>query len=123
MNNIAQLVECVHILEDAEELVNSLLESDLAEIITPYTPKAGAATGAVEAPRGILYHHIEIDEQGKVAKADCIIPTTQNNANIHLDLQALVQQALKEGKSDGEITKLCEMVVRSYDPCISCSVH
>ncbi len=123
MNNIAQLVECVHILEDAGELVNSLLESDLAEIKTPYTPKAGAATGAVEAPRGILYHHLEIDERGKVAKADCIIPTTQNNGNIHRDLQPLVEQTLREGKNDGEITKLCEMLVRSYDPCISCSVH
>ena len=123
MNNIAQLVECVHIFEDAEKLVNALLESDLTEIKTSYTPKAGKATGAVEAPRGVLYHHIEIDDKGKVAKADCIIPTTQNNGNIHDDLQALVEQAFSEGKNDGEITKLCEMMVRSYDPCISCSVH
>ncbi len=123
MNNIAQLVECVHILEDAGELVNSLLESNLAEIKTPYTPKAGKATGAVEATRGVLYHHIEIDDKGKVAKADCIIPTTQNNGNIHDDLRALVEQSLSKGKNDGEITKLCEMMVRSYDPCISCSVH
>ena len=123
MNNIAQLVECVHILEDAENLVNSLLDSNLAEIKTPYVSKAGTATGAVEAPRGVLYHHISIDEQGKVEKADCIIPTTQNNGNIHDDLRALVEQALSEGKNDGEITRLCEMAVRSYDPCISCSVH
>ena len=123
MNNIAQLVECVHILEDAEELVNSLLTMDRAAIKTPCAPQAGKATGAVEAPRGILYHHIETDEQGKVVKADCIIPTTQNNANIHFDLHAIVKQALIEEKTDKEITKLCEMVVRSYDPCISCSVH
>lgn len=58
-----------------------------------------------------------------VVKADCIIPTTQNNANINLDLEAITRQALGEGKSDVEITKLCEMVVRSYDPCVSCSVH
>ncbi len=123
MNNIAQLVECVHILEDAEELIKTLLDGELSEIKTSFASKAGAATGAVEAPRGILYHHLEIDEKGKVVKADCIIPTTQNNANIHFDLHALVQQALREGKNDGEITKLCEMLVRSYDPCISCSVH
>ncbi len=123
MNNIAQLVECVHILQDAEELVQSLMEVESPEIRTPFNPKAGSATGAVEAPRGILYHHMETDEKGKVVRADCIIPTTQNNANIHLDLHALAERALSEGKTDSEIQKLCEMLVRSYDPCISCSVH
>lgn len=123
MNNIAQLIECVHILEDAEELVLSLLDMDLSEIKTSYIPKAGAATGTVEAPRGILYHHIELNDEGVVVKADCIIPTAQNNASINLDLQALMRQALRDGKKDEEITKLCEMVVRSYDPCASCSVH
>ena len=123
MNNIAQLVECIHILEEAEELVNSLLNMDLREIKTPYSPKAGAATGAVEAPRGILYHSMETDAAGKVTKADCVIPTTQNNGNIHSDLRALARQALEEGKDDRETAKLCEMLVRSYDPCISCSVH
>ena len=123
MNNIAQLVECIHILEDAEKLINSLLDMELQEIKTSYAPKAGAATGAVEAPRGILYHHMETDVAGKVVKADCIIPTTQNNGNIHLDLHAITKWALQEGKSDREIEKLCVMLVRSYDPCISCSVH
>ncbi|MEI8032012.1 MAG: Ni/Fe hydrogenase subunit alpha [Chlorobiaceae bacterium] len=123
MNTLAQLVECVHILQDAEELVQALLEMRSADIRTPFKPKAGAATGAVEAPRGILYHHMETDDNGKVVKADCIIPTTQNNANIHLDLQAIAGRAVAEGKTDSEIQMLCEMVVRSYDPCISCSVH
>lgn len=123
MNNIAQLVECHHIIEDASQLVEKLLESDMKEIRSEWKPKAGAATGAVEAPRGILYHHMETDEKGKVVKADCIIPTTQNNANIHYDLHALAEQALKDGKSEKETEKLCVTLVRAYDPCISCSVH
>lgn len=123
MNNIAQLVECVHILEDAEMLIDSLLDSELSAIKTPWKAQAGSATGAVEAPRGILYHHMETDSEGRVVKADCIIPTTQNNANIDLDLKAIAEWALEKGKNDREIEKLCEMVVRSYDPCISCSVH
>ncbi len=123
MNNIARLAECVHILYDAETLIEQLLGTNLQEIRTQYTPKAGSATGAVEAPRGILYHHLETDEDGWVTKADCIIPTTQNNANIHFDLHALALQSLEEGKTDQEIEKLTEMLVRSYDPCISCSVH
>ena len=123
MNNVAQLIECHQIIEEAETIIDRLLDDDLLDIKADYKPKAGAATGAVEAPRGVLYHHIETDEEGKVTKADCIIPTTQNNANIHYDLHALAEQALAEGKSEQETEKLCVMLVRSYDPCISCSVH
>jgi coenzyme F420-reducing hydrogenase alpha subunit len=123
MNNIAQLVECHHIIENAETLIDWLLDNDLKDIRIAYKPKAGSATGAVEAPRGILYHHMETDDEGRVTRADCIIPTTQNNANIHHDLHALAEQSLNEGKTDLEIEKLATMLVRSYDPCISCSVH
>jgi coenzyme F420-reducing hydrogenase alpha subunit len=123
MNNIAQLVECVHILEDAEELIGMVMDMKGEETKCHYTPQAGAATGAVEAPRGILYHYMETNDEGMVVRADCIIPTTQNNGNIYDDLQALVAELLREGKSDGEIQLQCEMLVRSYDPCISCSVH
>ncbi|MBO8093577.1 MAG: Ni/Fe hydrogenase subunit alpha [Prosthecochloris sp.] len=123
MNNITQLVECYHIVNDAIALIDELLEDSLADTRVAWKPEEGAATGAVEAPRGILYHYMEVDRNGKVRKGDCIIPTTQNNANIHHDLAALARQALAEGKNDEEIRQLCEMVVRAYDPCISCSVH
>ncbi|WP_294345111.1 Ni/Fe hydrogenase subunit alpha [Prosthecochloris sp.] len=123
MNNIAQLVECYHIVHDAIALIDALIDDPLEELKAAWTPKAGKATGAVEAPRGILYHNMEVDDGGRVLKGDCIIPTTQNNANIHLDLSALARQALQEEKTDKEIQQLCEMLVRSYDPCISCSVH
>lgn len=123
MNTIAQLVECVHIVDAAEQLATTLHDEPSGPLKTRFQPKAGTATGAVEAPRGILYHHFELDDRGHVVKADCIIPTTQNNANIHLDLHALAEKALKEGKDDRSIEKLCTMLVRSYDPCISCSVH
>jgi len=123
MNNIAQLVECYHIVHDAIELIDGLLDDSLRDIRTAYEKKAGEATGAVEAPRGILYHHMQVDDAGRVTKADCIIPTTQNNANIHHDLAALAKHALSEGKNDTAIRQLCETLVRSYDPCISCSVH
>ncbi|MGA1869643.1 MAG: Ni/Fe hydrogenase subunit alpha [bacterium] len=123
MNNIAQLLECVHIMSEAPELLDELLDDTLNDICTKYEVKAGEGTGAVEVPRGILYHHYEINGKGLIEKANCIIPTTQNNANIHHDIAALVEQAIAQGKSDSEAAKLCEMLVRSYDPCISCSVH
>jgi coenzyme F420-reducing hydrogenase alpha subunit len=79
---------------------------------------------AVEVPRGILYHCYEYGEDGRVVRADCVIPTTQNNANIHLDLASLAEQLAGEaGMTDERLALLCSMLVRAYDPCISCSVH
>lgn len=123
MNSVAQLVECYHIFDEADRLIEELLDTGMTAIRTTWEPKAGRATGAVEAPRGILYHHMETDARGRVVRADCIIPTTQNNGNIRRDLHALAGQALQEGKSEQEAEKLCVMLVRAYDPCISCSVH
>ncbi|MGA1825387.1 MAG: Ni/Fe hydrogenase subunit alpha, partial [bacterium] len=123
MNNMAQLLECMHIMSEAPELLDELLDDTLNDICTGYQVKEGEGIGAVEVPRGILYHHYEINAKGLIEKANCIIPTTQNNANIHYDIAVLAEQAIAEGKSDSEVAKLCEMLVRSYDPCISCSVH
>ncbi len=123
MNNIAQLVECYHVTLESIEIIEGLLGSGDREVRNRYKVKAGEGVGAVEAPRGILYHHFQIDKKGKIVKSNCIIPTTQNNANIHHDLSALVEQQIGLDTSDEEIKLLCEMLVRSYDPCISCSVH
>ncbi|UCH22244.1 MAG: Ni/Fe hydrogenase subunit alpha [Deltaproteobacteria bacterium] len=123
MNNIAQLVECVHVMIESLELLDELLDEPMDEISSEYDIKEGEGVGAVEVPRGILYHHYLINKKGLVEKANCIIPTTQNNANIHYDLAELVEQAVNNGKQDTEVKKLCEMLVRAYDPCISCSVH
>lgn len=123
MNNAAQLVECLHVFLESLQIIDELLDSDLQQISAPYIVEGGEGVGAVEVPRGILYHHYAIDNAGIITKANCIIPTTQNNANIHQDLAPLVELAVKQGKQDKDITRLCEMLVRAYDPCISCSVH
>ena len=123
MNNIAQLVECIHIFNESLEVLDELLDDNLSEICVEYDVKAGEGVAAVGVPRGILYHHYQLNEKGLIEKANCIIPTTQNNANIHFDLATLVEQAVADGIQDTEVKKLCEMLVRAYDPCISCSVH
>jgi len=73
--------------------------------------------------RGILYHRYEFDKEGRIVKSDCVIPTSQNHANIQHDLTALAEQYAKEGKKDRDIELLAQMLVRYYDPCIFCSVH
>jgi sulfhydrogenase subunit alpha len=127
MFNVAQLVECVHVAHACVELIDDLLGTpgslDGPGAMVPVEPRAGEGVGAVEVPRGILYHHYEYDDRGRIARSNCVIPTTQNNANIHYDIRALVEEYARRGTTDAEMERLCSMLVRAYDPCISCSVH
>ncbi|HUT09980.1 MAG TPA: Ni/Fe hydrogenase subunit alpha [Thermoguttaceae bacterium] len=123
MHNVAQLVECVHVVYDSMRIIDELLAATGAPTMVPVTPRAGRGVGAVEVPRGILYHEYEYGDDGRIVRANCIIPTTQNNANIHLDLRALVRRFAVDGMTDKKLELLCSMLVRAYDPCISCSVH
>jgi sulfhydrogenase subunit alpha len=123
MNNIAQLVECVHVTHDSLRLIEELSQMGDAETMAKVEAAAGEGVGAVEVPRGILYHHYVYDKEGRIVRANCVIPTTQNNANIHLDLPKLAAEFAGSGITDKQLELLCSMLVRSYDPCISCSVH
>jgi len=121
MNNIAQAIETVHEAYFGIELCEMLLCKDLEEEDLTIKPRAGRGVGIIEAPRGILFHDYTYDEKGKITKANCIIPTGQNYGNIQDDLNALVPAILDMSKED--IALHMEMLVRAYDPCISCSVH
>ncbi len=125
MNNIAQLVEVVHSVEDSVRLINDLEAAGLKGQPDYNNPsvkvKAGKGVGAVEVPRGILFHDYTYNDAGVCTKANCIIPTNQNHGNISLDMKALVPQVLN--KTQKEIELALEMLVRAYDPCISCSTH
>ncbi len=83
--------------------------------------KAGTGVGLVEVPRGTLVHEYTINDKGIVENANCCIPTNQNLSNIDLDMKKLIPEVLDKTKE--EITLLSEMLVRAYDPCISCSAH
>jgi len=123
MNNVAQVVESLHAAYEIIRLINELTETSLSDTMAEVKPKAGEGVGAVEAPRGILFHHYEYDKTGRIVKADCVVPSTQNNANIHLDLRRFAQDFAVKGMTDAKLELLCSMLVRSYDPCLSCSVH
>jgi len=123
MNNIAQLVECVHVTLDSITMISEFLDTEWDEPRQAVKHKKGKGVAAVEVPRGILYHSYEFDRAGKIVRSDCVIPTGQNHANIQHDLRELAAQSASMGRKDAEIELLAEMLVRSYDPCISCSVH
>jgi coenzyme F420-reducing hydrogenase alpha subunit len=84
-------------------------------------PRSGRATWTTEAPRGTLYHRYEVAADGRIVEAKIIPPTSQNLRHMEEDLRAFLPAALD--RPDEELTRLCEMVVRNYDPCISCATH
>lgn len=121
MNTVAQVVEIVHSIEESITLIDALLKTG----ITPEEPVqpqrlSGTGVGACEVPRGVLFHCYEI-EDGQIVRADCVIPTGQNLANLEADMRALVPQIL--ALEQDEVRLRLEMLVRAYDPCISCSTH
>jgi sulfhydrogenase subunit alpha len=122
LNSVAQVVEIVHCTEDAIEIIDQLLVTGIrAEKPAPPTELKGEGVGVADVPRGLLIHHYRIGEDGKMAGANCIIPTNQNVANLELDMKALVPKIM--GKPVEQMSLDLEMLVRAYDPCISCSVH
>jgi coenzyme F420-reducing hydrogenase alpha subunit len=123
MNSVAQLVEVVHSVKDSIRLLDEVLGAGFKpeELVKP--TKFGRGQGAVEVPRGILFHEYGYDNNGMCTGGNCIIPTNQNHGNIQLDLEALVPKLLAAKKDEKAIELGLEMLVRAYDPCISCSTH
>ncbi len=123
LNTVAQVVEAGHCALDAVAIIDQLLEmGPRYEKPNQEPTQFGTGIGSTEVPRGILYHEYTYDRQARIVKANCIIPTGQNLANIDDDMKKLVPEVVAT-KSKEEITSWLEMLVRAYDPCISCSVH
>lgn len=116
---IARSIELAYALSEAINIIKSYEEPDRP--YTEYEPQEGSGTWITEAPRGILIHNYEFDRYGKVIQSQIIPPTSQNLAHIEKSLAHFLN--LHINKPVDYLTKECEHIIRSYDPCISCSVH
>jgi sulfhydrogenase subunit alpha len=125
-NNTAQVVESVHCFYDTLRLLDELIASGIQDEKPPMEwpkGKSGWGTGITEVPRGTLVHSYEYDDTGVVTGANLVIPTNQNLANIEADFRAYIPRLMEDGRTQPEIAHALEMLVRAYDPCISCSTH
>ncbi|TDR54351.1 coenzyme F420-reducing hydrogenase alpha subunit [Halomonas ventosae] len=84
--------------------------------------RAGVGVGCTEAPRGILWHRYALDDQARVVEARIVPPTSQNQARMEEDLAASLTRFGLE-RDDDALRLHGEMVIRNYDPCISCATH
>lgn len=122
LNSAAQVVEIVHSTEDSIRIIEELLNRGVQpEEPAPVKHMPGEGVGVAEVPRGLLIHHYAIGEDGRITAANCIIPTNQNINNLEHDMRAWVPQVMH--KPEPQMQLDLEMLVRAYDPCISCSVH
>jgi len=121
MNNLAQAIEMLWSLEHIPDTVDRVMSLEDPPIEKP-TRENGSGTGAVEAPRGTLYHHYDI-KNGLIEAADIITPTAQNLDDIERHMKLTAERMLADDKKDEEVRLGLEMVARAYDPCISCATH
>ncbi len=116
---VVRAVELVAACEEALRLVRHYVAPEPATVAV--RARAGVGVGATEAPRGLLLHEYEVDDDGTIVRARIIPPTSQNQASIEDDLRRVVEHGLD--LSDEELQWRCEQAVRNHDPCISCAAH
>ena len=118
-NVLAQAVEVVHCVEEVEKITQDLKSK--TEESKKYKIKAGKGVAAVEAPRGVLLHYYEVNRLGRIVRADIITPTVMFLGNLEDDLAVYLPQTSK--MSVDERRHKIKMLIRAYDPCISCATH
>ncbi len=116
---IVRSVEVLYACDEALRLIEAYQEPDQSSLAIE--PRAGVGFGATEAPRGLLYHRYRLEEDGTIAEARIVPPTSQNQGSIEDDLTSFVGGFLD--LPDEALRHRCEQTIRNYDPCISCATH
>jgi len=124
-NNLAQAIEILHFLEEAINLIEEISKRDLKKSMGDEKVKLPIKTAfgksCLEAPRGILFHQVKINSQGKIIDYNIIPPTQINLASLEKETQELIKK--QEGISPRQAKKQIEKLIRAFDPCITCAVH
>jgi NAD-reducing hydrogenase large subunit len=118
----ARLVEMLYGVEKIEEILNDPRILDTHVRATAGVNRLEGA-GQAEAPRGTLHHHYKVDENGKITWANLVIATGQNNKAMNEGVLQAAKHYIKDGKFTDGILNRVEAVVRTFDPCLSCSTH
>jgi sulfhydrogenase subunit alpha len=116
---VVRAVEVVYAADEALRIIDGYEPPARPAVDVP--PRAGAGSGATEAPRGVLFHRYALAADGTITAARIVPPTSQNQASIEHDLRRFVGDRLH--LDDHALTHQCEQAIRNYDPCISCATH
>ena len=117
---VARAIEVAAAFEVAVGIVEDHRDEPVPSRIG-FEPHAGEGCHATEAPRGLIFHRYRIGDDGLIAEAKIVPPTSQNQGQIEHDLREFVPRVLQA--DDAVATRHCEHLIRNYDPCISCATH
>jgi sulfhydrogenase subunit alpha len=121
-NILAQTIEVVYCFEESIKLLELLLTGEIKLSEPKITTRTGEGTGAIEAPRGTLFYSVNTKES-VIEDLNIITPTAQNLANLEADLEEFEHiEGFKNLKREERADKI-KMLIRAYDPCVTCSVH
>ncbi len=121
-NNLAQVVEVYLELTEAARIIDELMKDGVdGTVVAASSNPPLKGVGTVEAPRGGLYNEVHINKAATIKYANIVTPTVQNLTSMEDTASALLKR--HSGKPKKQLTRLLEMLVRAYDPCITCSTH
>ncbi len=117
----ARLIELLYASERALELVTD--PEITSKDIKNKPGKPGEGVGIVEAARGTLIHHYQLDENALAKKVNLIVATTHNVPSICMSIKNAAKGLIRNGQVTDGILNMVEMAFRAYDPCFACATH
>ncbi|PJF30380.1 MAG: Ni/Fe hydrogenase subunit alpha [Candidatus Thermofonsia Clade 1 bacterium] len=120
--HLARLIEILYAWEEIQRILNT--PDILSEHVRAYAePNAFEGIGISEAPRGTLMHHYKIDKNGLITYVNLVIATGHNNLAMNAGVKQVAQRYVHGDRlSEGMLNRV-EAVIRTFDPCLSCSTH
>ena len=118
----ARMIELLHCAESIHAL---LLDADVigTDLIVSKGQKKEEGIGVIEAPRGTLFHHYRVNEEGLVTQANLIVSTTSNNQAMNESVRTVANDYLEGQEITEALLNHLEVAIRAYDPCLSCATH
>jgi NAD-reducing hydrogenase large subunit len=117
----ARMIETLH---SAEKIRDLLHDADLqGSDLRAKGARRPEAVGLIEAPRGTLFHHYQVNEQDLVTRCNLIVSTTNNNTPMNLAVEGVARQYLSGREITEGLLNRVEVAIRAYDPCLSCATH
>jgi NAD-reducing hydrogenase large subunit len=117
----ARMIEMLH----AVEVIAGLLDDDTlsGDVLTASGPREREGVGIIEAPRGTLIHHYQVDDQDLVTMCNLIVSTTHNNQAMNEAIRQVARQVLDGHEPTPALLNHIEVAIRAFDPCLSCATH